>query len=242
MQIGALNRRMRAGVVLFTALAFAQVQAAPQSRADTNATDTSAEADDNADSTAADAAAANTATATLQNHAGTAKAAPAPATPALQSRDMGSSIREVSKPILEELAHSDVAEAVRALDGNKNSNGDAALEERNQAENSTDPGGRRRNWDGSGQRQAGENNVQQQASNRDPEREKTRAAMLLSSLIDEIKPWAIGAAVLYVLAYIAKFSLAARRRTVQRRLQRRMQRRKHRQHHAGSSNSQNGQP
>ncbi|APW40112.1 hypothetical protein RD110_25300 [Rhodoferax koreense] len=228
-------------------------QAAPLSREDTASTDAGSTADDAPD---AGTASANPGTASPTNAALVAaataipgaKPASSPGTaslpaPAAVERDFGRSIREVSKPVLEELAHSDVADAVRALD-TKGSAVDTALVDGNQAADSGDPGVRKRNWDGTGQQQARENNLQMQNAPRDQERDKARAALLLSGLINEIKPWALGAVVLYVLAQIAKFSLAARRRTVQRRAERRRYHRRttgdpNSQH---SQNSQHGRP
>jgi len=234
MQQGRWKLSMWAGCALLSALAAAPAHAAPQ--AQTDATD--ATPDDNND-THADAINALPANTPPQNTApaanpvaitiagpGPGKATSAPPAPmTVADRDIGRSVREISKPLLEELTHSDVAEAVRALDARPDS-ADSGLGNAESDANGRDPAARRRNWDGTGQKQAEENNAPSNGP-RDPERDKARASVLLSGLINEIKPWAAGAAVLYVLGYVAKFGLAARRRNVQRRMERRKQRARH---------------
>ncbi len=216
MKMGAWIRGIWAGCALLSALAIAPAQAAPLSRTDTASADTPDDiTDTRPDSSSAASFSQPQATGAQDNNSlGKPPSAP--------DRDFGRSVREVSKPLLEELAHSDVAEAVRALN-TKPDAVDSGLVNPNQESEGRDPPTRKREWDGTGQRQASENNISQ-TSNRDPARDKARAALLMSGLIDEIKPWAVGAVVLYVLGYIAKFSFAARRRTVQRRIERRKHR------------------
>lgn len=133
--------------------------------------------------------------------------------------DIGRAVRDVTKPIFEGVARSEVVEAVRSFDAHAEHGGGGMLSAEQDASN-REPTARRRNWDGTGQAQAAEN---QEAATptRDPTRDKARAAQLLSTLIDEVTPWLITAAVLYVLAYMVKFGLAVRRRNLQRRIERR---------------------
>lgn len=236
MQLGKWKLSMWAGCILLSALAAAPAHAAPQ--AQTDATDATPDDNNDAHTDTLNALPANapqnTAPATnpititiAGPGSGKATSAPlaAPAPMTVADRDIGRSVREISKPLLEELTHSDVAEAVRALD-TKPDSVDSGLGNAESDANGRDPTARRRNWDGTGQKQAEENNSPSNGP-RDPERDKARASVLLSGLINEIKPWAAGAAVLYVLGYVAKFSLAARRRNVQRRMERRKQRARH---------------
>ena len=133
--------------------------------------------------------------------------------------DIGRAVRDVTRPIFEGVARSEVVEAVRSFDAHAEHGGGGMLSAEQDASN-REPTARQRNWDGTGQAQAAEN---QEAATptRDPTRDKARAAQLLSTLIDEVTPWLITAAVLYVLAYMVKFGLAVRRRNLQRRIERR---------------------
>ncbi|MDB5893347.1 MAG: hypothetical protein JWQ88_878 [Rhodoferax sp.] len=171
---------------------------------------------------------------------GLAAATASPAKPATTATtpplaDIGRTVRDVARPILEEVAHSEVVEAVRSLDTRGDGHGGNGLASAEQDAANRDPSARRRNWDGTGQTQAAENQSPAAAA-QDPGQSKARAAQLMSSLIDEVTPWVFGAAVLYVLAYMAKFWLAVRRRNMQRRIERR-RRKTHRTMRPGSRRS-----
>jgi hypothetical protein len=232
METGAFKSRLKRTGCVFAAIAVFGVSAmaAPQAHDEAPATDTAAGSSDNDTDTssAASAAAAMNATAdsgtpSVKSTPGaSAKAAPSTGTPAPNAVDISRSVREVTKPLLEEIAHSDVIDAVRGLDSKPDSNANATLEADSDSER-RDPTARRRAWDGSERTTAQSNGP---AHDRDPQVEKQRASVLLAALIDDVKPWALGALGLYILGTMARFGLAMRRRTVQRRMDRRKQQRR----------------
>ncbi|MDB5849552.1 MAG: hypothetical protein JWP29_3304 [Rhodoferax sp.] len=244
MQIGALTLRSTwAACALASLIAIvAPAQAAPLARGDAaTSADTTADAD-TADAYTAEAAGAAVGVAASTNTSPGAKAASTgpvtaknggPPSVPLQT-DLGSSVREVTKPLLEELAHSDVVEAVRAMDIKPEAVVDSGLTNAESDGQGRDPTARRRNWDGTEKTATPTPGI-----DRDPQLEKARTSVLLGALIEDVKPWAIGAVALYILGTMARFGLAYRKRSVQRKIDRRKH---HRRRSGRRSESRHGQP
>lgn len=231
METGALRNRLKRTACMFAALAALGLPAAAAPLAqDEAATSGAADSSSNSDTDASSAASAAMATnATANPGNASANATPGAGVKAVTAAraapsaiDISRSVKEVTKPLLEELTHSDVVDAVRGLDTKPDANIGAALEADGDGER-RDPATRRRAWDGS-ERNAAQTNGP--AHDRDPHVEKQRASVLLAALIEDVKPWAIGALGLYILGTMARFGLAMRRRTVQRRMDRRKQQRR----------------
>lgn len=252
MQIGASQQHWKqtaAGLACTLALfvAPATAHAAPLARGDAATSDSAGDGRDDtgaADVAGAAAAAAAAANATPNNAGNKSAAAPgsagkpaAPADRAQPPADLGRVVREVTKPLLEELAHSDVAEAVRAIDTKADATLDAGLEKADE-DGHRENAPRRRAWDGSEKATAP---AAVPGQERDPQADKLRTSVLLSGLIEDVKPWAFGALALYILGSMAKFGLAVRRRSVQRRAERRRNQRRRSSRNSGhsSGHSQN---
>lgn len=174
-----------------------------------------------------------------------APADPAAAPPRSEApgAEIRAAVKEVVRPLVDELNQSDAAQALRGLQsvtqmGREPTLNDADKSLESRAEGSG-PTSNPTVWEGQAAQQAAPPTAAQ------VQRDKVLASVMLEQLVDELTPWAIGLVVLYGLFYLVRLVWAYNRhRTNRRRLrsQRRSQRHGHRSHRSGANTGTEGTP
>lgn len=131
-------------------------------------------------------------------------------------RDIRGAVKEVVRPLYEDLSSSDAAQALRGLQAELGLDKQNAFNApKNAQENRQEGSGLPRetaNWDG-------QTNQQPPRSAAQVERDKVLASVMMDKLIEEVTPWAIGLVALYGLFYVIKLGLAyVRHRSNRRRI------------------------
>lgn len=141
-------------------------------------------------------------------------------------KEISNTVKETLRPTYEDALKSGMVSAIRSVTLGDRPDPSAEFTDVNSGKAGSDPrqlGTQGKTWD-TPDRSSPLVSAEQHAEN------QIKAEILLMALIDEIKPWALSAAVLYGLFHLAKFGLAYHRRKAERR------RRRHRSG-AGSSRS-----
>lgn len=137
------------------------------------------------------------------------------------TRDIRGAVKDVVRPLYEDLTNSDAAQALRGLQSELGLDreqvlGGAAALMPNRPEGAS-PLLDATTWEGQANREPPRTAAQ-------AERDKVLASVMMDKLIDEVTPWAIGLLALYALFYLVKLVLAYGRHRTQRRRQGRVRR------------------
>lgn len=135
------------------------------------------------------------------------------------SKGLSIAIKEAVRPTYNEAVNSSVVDAIRSVTGAKADHEGRFAGDNPEKESERDPqhlATERRTWDGPNEStQAPTLSPEQKAAN------QVKAGVLLTALIDEITPWAMGIVGLYGLYHLGKFGRAYLRRKLGRRRSRR---------------------
>jgi hypothetical protein len=131
-------------------------------------------------------------------------------------REIRNSVKEVVRPLYQDLVTSNAAQALRGLQSELNLgkehpfNGTETTPPTRQSGSGVPS--EATTWEG------GQSNREPPRSAAQVERDKVLASAMLDKLIDEVTPWAIGLVALYALGYLLKLALAyGRHRSTRRR-------------------------
>ncbi len=136
------------------------------------------------------------------------------ATSAAPDHEIRSAVKELVRPLYEDLSTSDAAQTLRGLQTEFNLDKDQAF--------SIHGAGQASRQDGTGlppetATWEGQTNREPPRSAAQVEREKILASVMMDKLIDAVTPWAIGLVALYALFYVVKLGLAYGRHRSNRR-------------------------
>lgn len=135
------------------------------------------------------------------------------------SQDIRDSVKDVVRPLYQDIATSDVAQALRGLQSELGLDKEQAFNDKEPRQAGSGLPSEATAWEGQPNREAPRTAAQ-------VERDKVLASVMMDKLIDEVTPWAIGLVALYVLGYLGKLALAYGRVRSIRRQQRGLRRRR----------------
>lgn len=141
-----------------------------------------------------------------------------PVTDAL-GQDIRDSVKEVVRPLYQDLTTSDAAQALRGLQSELGLEKEQTFNDKETRQSGSGLPSEATAWEGQSNREPPRTAAQ-------AERDKILASVLMDKLIDEVTPWAIGLAALYILGYLGKLALAYGKHRSARRQQRNLRRRR----------------
>lgn len=134
-------------------------------------------------------------------------------------QDIRDSFKEVVRPLYQDLATSDAAQALRGLQSELGLEKEQTFNDKEIRQTGSGVPSEATAWEGQSNREPPRTAAQ-------AERDKILASVLMDKLIDEITPWAIGLVALYILGYLGKLALAYGKHRSARRQQRNVRRRR----------------